>query len=169
MIVIGVDPGIEKTGVGIVEKLNNSYNLVFTTLIRTDSKLEQSERLVIIYDKMMEIMSSHKVNHASVERLFFAKNVKTALNVSEARGVILLSLKKNNLPIYEYTPLQVKQALIGYGRAEKSQIQFIIQRMLNMTSIIKPDDVADAVAIALTHINSYAMISKIKKSNMEGL
>ncbi len=166
MNILGVDPGIERTGVCIVSK-TDCLKLVYHALIKTDSSLEHCDRLKIIYDSLNLIISNYKIDQSSVEKLFFAKNVKTAMSVSEARGVILLCLRNNSIPIFEYTPLQVKQALIGYGRATKSQIQDIVKRLLGMNDKIKPDDVADSVAIAITHLNSIKYFNKIQDAKRE--
>lgn len=163
MITIGIDPGLERVGVAIIEKKEENYNLIFRQLIKTPSTNSQADRLLMINEKLSSIIEAHKVDSAAVEKLFFAKNIKTAMVVSEARGVILLTLKQFLLPIFEYTPLQVKQALTGYGRATKSQIQLIIKRILAMPQIEKSDDVADAMAVAITHINSYKIQEKLLK------
>jgi crossover junction endodeoxyribonuclease RuvC len=161
MFVIGIDPGIEKTGVGIVESLNGKLKLVYHKLIKTSSSKPQAERLNEIFDQLNSILAEYKVSFASVEKLFFAKNVKTAMTVAEARGVALLAIQRNNVPIYEYTPLQVKQALIGYGRGTKDQVQQLVKIILNLSEIPKPDDVADGIALAITHINTYKTLSRI--------
>ncbi len=162
MITIGIDPGIEKTGIGIIEKNSNILNLLYYKLIKTSSKESQSDRLNEIHVKLTAILKKFKIDSASVEKLYFSKNIKTALTVSEARGVILLTLRQNNIPVYEYTPLQVKQALIGYGRAGKSQMQNFIRLLLNLKETPKPDDVADGIALAIIHMNYYKTLSKVK-------
>ncbi len=163
MITIGVDPGIERTGIGIVEVINNKMKLIDSLLIKTSSKLSTPERLLEIYETLEHIVNLYPIDNAAVERLFFAKNIKTALTVSEARGVMLLVLQKNKVPISEYTPLQVKQALIGYGRATKKQVQELVKIILNMEKIEKQDDVADGIALAITHINTHKTLQRIKK------
>lgn len=164
MITIGVDPGLERTGIGIVKEENGKLTLLNSELIFTSSKLKEIERLEIIFNSMNKILSCFKFDFASVERLFFSKNVKTAMSISQARGVTLLALKLKNIPIYEYTPLEVKKALIGYGKGTKFQMQDIIKTLLNLDNIPESDDVADAIALAITHINIYKFISKIKYS-----
>ena len=161
MLVIGIDPGIEKTGIGIVESVNNNYNLVFKKLIKTESSLEHSVRLMQIYDELSGIISLFKPDSAAVEKLFFAKNIKTAMTVSEARGVILLSLQKESIPVYEYTPLQIKQALIGYGRGTKNQVLELVKLIVKSPELKVSDDVADGIACAITHINTFRTLSKI--------
>lgn len=154
MQTLGIDPGLERVGVGIVESNNGKSRLIFSQLIKTDSKLQVPERLRIIYDEIGRITDLFKVDSASIEELFFAKNVKTAMVVSEARGVILLALQLKGIPIYEYTPLQVKQALTGYGSGTKEQVQSLVKIILNLDEIPKQDDVADGIALAITHIHS---------------
>lgn len=162
MTAIGIDPGIEKTGIGIVQLNNNKLKLIHKELIYTSSKINFEIRLEDIYNKLIKILNNYKVDFASVEKLFFAKNVKTAINVAEARGVIILALQQNKIPIYEYTPLQVKQGLIGYGRGTKRQVQELIKIILETDEIVKHDDVADGIALAIVHLNSYKTLSKIR-------
>ena len=162
MTVIGIDPGIEKTGVGIVQLNNNELNLIHKELIYTSSKEKFEIRLENIYNKLSEILSNFKIDYASVEKLFFSKNVKTAINIAEVRGIIILALQQFKIPIHEYTPLQVKQGLIGYGRGTKKQIQELIRIILKSDKIEKRDDVADGIALAIVHLNSYKTLSKIK-------
>lgn len=162
MIAIGIDPGIESTGVGIVELKENKLKLIHHELISTSSKEKKEFRLRKIYDNLTQILTNHKVDFASVEKLFFAKNVKTAITVAEVRGIILLALEQNKIPIYEYTPLQVKQGLVGYGRGTKKQVQELIKIILNTDEIIRQDDVADGIALAILQLNSYKTLSKIK-------
>lgn len=153
MITIGIDPGIERTGVGIVEYRENKYNLIFNKLIKSSSKEKHEARLRKIFDELVDILNEYKVDYASVEKLFFAKNVKTAFAVAEVRGIILLALEMHKIPIYEYTPLQVKQGLTGYGRGAKNQVQELVKIILNLKEIPKPDDVADGIALAILHSN----------------
>jgi crossover junction endodeoxyribonuclease RuvC len=162
MVTIGIDPGIERVGIGIVSSNNKKMTLEYQKLIKTSSKLSISKRLRIIHEELNGILDKYRVDHASVEKLFFAKNIKTALTVSEARGVILLTLEQRNIPVFEYTPLQLKQAIIGYGRAVKNQIQEFVVTMLGLKEKIKLDDVADGIALAIVHLNTFKTISKIK-------
>lgn len=161
MTVIGIDPGIERTGIGIIKKDDKKLELVYHTLIKTSSKTSHFKRLKQIYDGINKILYQYAVDHASIEKLFFAKNVKTAMSVAEARGVISLAVEQSKIPIYEYTPLQVKQALTGYGRGSKAQIQELVKIVLNLDEVPKPDDVADGIALAITHINTFRTMSKI--------
>lgn len=162
MFTIGIDPGLERIGVGIVEHNGSKLRLEFDKLIKTSSKLTTPERLLIISEELSQILSLYKFDFASVERLFFARNVTNALLVSEARGVILLELQKRGIPIFEYTPLQVKQALIGYGRGTKEQIQSLVKIILKLDKAQEQDDVADAIALAITHINTNKTMQKLK-------
>ena len=161
MITIGIDPGIERIGVGVVESNDGKMKLLAHELIKTPSSMTTAERLSMLYDKLTDFIKEYKDDNAAVEELFFARNTTTAIVVAQARGVILLALQKAGLPIYEYTPLQVKQSLLGYGRADKKQIQYMIKMMLG-DSAPKQDDVADAVAIAITHINMNRLNEKLK-------
>jgi crossover junction endodeoxyribonuclease RuvC len=162
MIAIGIDPGIERTGIGIVESKTNKLELLHQELILTSSINKDPFRLNEIFEKVSLIIKNYKIDFAVIEKLFFAKNVKTAFRVSEVRGVILLALEKFNLPIYEYTPLQIKQGLIGYGRGTKQQIQELVKLILCLDEYPKSDDVADGIACAIVGLNSYRTISRIK-------
>lgn len=163
MITIGIDPGIERIGIGIVENNKGRLKLLDSVLIKTSNKLTTARRLAQIHGELTTLLDLYPIDDASVEQLFFAKNVKTAMVVAQARGVILLALEQRGLPIHEYTPLQVKQALIGYGRADKKQIQQLVKIILKLDELPKQDDVADGIAIAITHINTYKTLSKIRQ------
>ena len=154
MRILGIDPGYAILGYGVLDKIGNKFVTVAYGSITTDSKMEMPERLVALYDGLTGIIQTYKPDEASIEELFFNNNAKTAFAVGQARGVILLSAVQHKIPIYEYTPLQVKQALTGYGRADKNQIQQMTKSMLGLFEIPKPDDVADALAIAVCHGNS---------------
>ncbi len=162
MITIGIDPGIERVGIGVVQYRDSRLKLLDSKLIKTSSKDSVGKRLQIIYDELMVILGCYTVKYASVEEIFFAKNVKTVINVAQARGVILLALEKSLIPVYEYTPLQVKQALSGYGRADKSMMQRMLRMIIGDEAAILQDDVADGVALAITHINTNRIYEKIK-------
>ncbi|MBS3873570.1 MAG: crossover junction endodeoxyribonuclease RuvC [Firmicutes bacterium] len=163
MLVLGIDPGLALTGFGVVEEINNKVQLQRVGCIRTPATLPAAERLQIIFNELAAVLVEGKINTAAVEQLFFNTNVTTALAVAQARGVILLALANQNIPTAEYTPLQVKQALTGFGRADKGQIQRMVQSMLGLKEIIRPDDAADAVAIALCHLQSYRFSQAIGK------
>jgi crossover junction endodeoxyribonuclease RuvC len=154
MRIIGIDPGTGILGFGIIEVQKNKNILVDAGVIRTPVKEDDAVRLQTIYDEISDIIAQTKPQEMSVERLFFAQNVTTAMTVAQARGVILLTAMQAGLKIAEYTPLQIKQALTGYGRAEKSQMQEMVRVLLGLKEIPQPDDCADALAAALTHAAS---------------
>jgi crossover junction endodeoxyribonuclease RuvC len=151
MRIIGIDPGTGILGFGVIEYNKGKSELVDAGVIRTPVKEDDAVRLVIIHDELKEIIRQTKPEVMSVEKLFFAQNVTTAMTVAQARGVILLLGKQVKLDIYEYTPLQIKQALTGYGRADKKQIQEMVRVILKLKDVPKPDDCADALAAAITH------------------
>ncbi|MFH1784441.1 MAG: crossover junction endodeoxyribonuclease RuvC [bacterium] len=160
MRVLGIDPGTAITGWGIVDvedkkgKSSDKLTARGYGCIKTESSMIFSRRLSIIYKELKELIKEYKPDVVAIEELFFAKNVKTALKVGHARGVVILAAVNANLDVAEYTPLQVKQALTGYGRADKQQIQRMVKTLLWLKEIPKPDDVADALAVAVCHINS---------------
>lgn len=154
MRILGIDPGIAIVGYGVVDKEYNKYKAVSYGAITTPAHTPVESRLKTIYDEMTLLFARYKPDAMSVEELFFNNNAKTAISVGQARGVILLSAVESHVPIYEYTPLQVKQALTGYGHASKIQIQHMMRSLLALDEIPKPDDVADALAIAVCHGNS---------------
>lgn len=151
---MGVDPGIAIVGYGFVELFENSYKVLDYGAITTKAKIPLPDRLDLIYQEMNDLINQYKPEDIAFEELFFNKNVKTAITVAQARGVEVLAAKKSGANLYEYTPLQVKQALVGYGRATKSQIQDMVKIILNLNKVPKPDDVADALAVAITHGSS---------------
>lgn len=153
-IILGIDPGIADTGWGVIEKQGQKITMIDCGSISTPAKAEFIKRLKTLHQELSEIIKKYKPDAVSVEELFFCKNVKTALIVGQARGVVLMTIAQNNLPIFEYTPLQVKQALTSYGKADKKQVGQMVKVMLNLKSIPKPDDAADALAIAITCCNS---------------
>ena len=164
MKILGIDPGTATTGWGLVEKDGSKLKLGACGCILTPAKQDQPIRLAHIYSELDKIIKKEKPDVFSIEKLFFINNIKTAMTVGEARGVCLLVAEQNKLPIFEYTPLQVKQALTGYGKAEKSQIQMMVKMVLKLTEIPKPDDMADALAIAITHAHCCKINDlKIKK------
>ena len=160
MIILGIDPGFAIVGVGVVEYKGNKFNVIDYFAVTTKAGLPIEERLKIIYDGISEAIRKYKPDAMSVEELFFNNNAKTAIQVGQARGVILLAGVNSGIPIFEYTPLQVKQSVVGYGRAEKKQIQQMVKAILSLKEIPKPDDVADALALAVCHAHSYRMISR---------
>lgn len=154
MKILGIDPGYGILGFGIVEFQSNKYRLIDYGVITTDKEQKFPDRLEFIGESLSCIIDKYKPDEMAVEDLFFFKNAKTAMFVAQARGVVLYVGKQKKLPIYEYTPLQVKQGLTGYGRAEKSQVQEMVKIFLNLSKIPKPDDAADALALAITHANT---------------
>jgi crossover junction endodeoxyribonuclease RuvC len=165
MKALGIDPGTATTGYGILESVGDEIRIVDYGCIKTSSKETASARLKKIHADIKKLISKHKPKCVAVERLFFGVNTKTAMAVGQARGVILLTASEAGLEIAEYTPLQVKMALTGYGRADKQQIQQMVKRLLKLDSIPKPDDAADALAIALCHMNSDAFNSKVRNAS----
>lgn len=160
--VLGIDPGFGRMGWGVVEKRNGDWKHVAHGCIETDKKAKFIDRLQEIHNDLTKIIAKYQPTNSAVEDLFFYKNAKTAIQVGQARGVILLTLNQAGLPIDEYTPLQVKQSMTGYGRAEKGQMQKIVQVHLQMKEKITQDDAADALAIALTCAYSLMFKSKIQ-------
>jgi len=151
MKILGIDPGSGIIGFGLIDKQSNP-RLVDAGIIRTTIGDSDASRLLELYQSMKELVGELKPDVASVEKLFFAQNVTTAMAVAQARGVILLALAEENIPIYEYTPLQIKMAMTGYGRATKAQMQEMVRVQLGLKNKPKPDDCADALACALTHV-----------------
>lgn len=150
MVILGIDPGLGRTGWGVIKKEKNNISAVDYGCIETPAGLTPSERILDLFRRLNKILSITKPELAGVETLFFNTNLKTAISVGEAKGVILLSLSQKGIPIREFTPLQVKQAVTGYGRAEKSQIQKMVKTLLKLDGIPQPDDAADALAVAIT-------------------
>jgi len=155
MKILGIDPGIATTGYGFIENKGSNLCLVDYGCIITSPKISLPERLNTLFNELSKLIKKQKPDEVAVEEIFFAKNVKTAMIVSQARGVILLSCLKSGMKVInEYTPLEVKMALVGYGRAEKQQVQKMVTTLLNLKEMPKPDDAADALAIAVCHFNS---------------
>ncbi len=151
MRILGIDPGTGILGFGVIEVEKGRAQLVDAGVIRTPAKEDDAVRLQTIFEEITSIIAETKPAEMAVEKLFFAQNVTTAMTVAQARGVVLLAGKQAGLDIYEYTPLQIKQALTGYGRAEKKQIQEMVRVILKLKETPKPDDCADALAAAITH------------------
>ena len=162
MKILGIDPGYAILGYGIVEMKGNHFTPCHFGAVTTDSKADMTDRLKHIYNTLMDIISEFEPEVASIEELFFNTNNKTALLVGQARGVAILACANSGLSIYEYTPLQIKQALVGYGRAEKRQVQAMVKTILNLSGAPKPDDTADALAAAICHGNSSGRLSDYK-------
>jgi crossover junction endodeoxyribonuclease RuvC len=150
--ILGIDPGTGILGFGVIDiDGKDKASLVGGGVIKTPAHQPDSERLLTIFDELTEVIKEYKPAVMSVEKLFFAQNVTTAMSVSQARGVVLLCGKQHNLELHEYTPLQIKQALTGYGRADKKQIQEMVKVILGLKEVPKPDDCADALAAAICH------------------
>ena len=155
MIILGIDPGYAIVGVGVIDFDGNKFKVIDYYAITTKADMAFENRLKVIYDGVNEVIAKYKPQHMAIEELFFNDNAKTAIHVGQARGVIVLAAVNNGVGVFEYTPLQVKQAVVGYGRADKLQVQQMTKALLNLNAIPKPDDVADALAIALCHAHSY--------------
>lgn len=151
MRVLGIDPGYAIIGYGAIEQNNNHLKPISYGAITTDAHTVFEDRLIEIYDDMQQILQQIKPQMLAIESLFFTTNQKTVIAVAQARGVILLSAKQFGIPIYEYSPLQVKQSVTGYGKATKKQVQEMTKRLLGLNKVPKPDDVADALAIGICH------------------
>lgn len=156
MLALGIDPGTAICGYGLVKSVGSKLMPVHYGAVLTAAKLDMATRLMRIYDELNLVIAEHRPDIVAVEQLFFNKNVKTALTVGQARGVIMLAAAKNNLPVLEYTPLQVKLAVVGYGAADKQQVAYMIMRLLSIKDQPKPDDVTDALAVAICAIHSSA-------------
>jgi crossover junction endodeoxyribonuclease RuvC len=155
MLVIGIDPGTATTGFGLInEDEKKEIRLVTYGIIKTEPGLAAEIRLLEIHQQLNQILLLHRPDCAAVEKLFFQRNITTAIAVGQARGVILLSLAEQNIPVGEYTPNEIKQSVTGYGAADKKQVQEMIRTILCLKEIPKPDDAADALAIALCHLHS---------------
>lgn len=154
MRILGIDPGIATVGFGVVDFDRENYTLQKCGVITTPAHTSLSSRLNQIYDDMTELIGSFRPDCLSVEELFFNTNITTGISVAHGRGVILLAAYKSNVPVYEYTPLQVKQSVVGYGRAEKKQVMDMVRRICALKAVPRPDDAADAVALALCHARS---------------
>ena len=151
MKILGIDPGMAIVGYGLIEGEDNNFKLLASGSIQTEKSLDDSKRLLEIYKDLSTIVEKYKPDCASVEQLFFFKNQKTVIPVAEARGVILTVLEKYGIPTYSYTPMEVKQVLTGYGRAEKKEVDRMVHIALNTDKLPKLDDTVDAIAIAICH------------------
>jgi len=154
MIILGFDPGLATVGFGVINTDGNRHTVVDYGIISTPPSMSLPERLKCIYKCVGQIIDNYKPDAIAVEELFFNQNVKTAITVAQARGALLAAASQKTDQLYEYTPLQVKQAVVGYGRAEKTQIQIMVSTFLNLKEIPKPDDAADALAVAICHAHT---------------
>ena len=164
MRILGIDPGYGITGFGLIEGERGQFNLLRYGAITTPAGMDFSARLEIIYEDMRELLQVAKPDAVAIEELFFGQNVTTGIGVAQSRGVILLAIRQAGLPVYQYKPMQVKQAVVGYGNATKHQVQDMTKRLLKLEKLPKPDDAADAIAIALCHGRSNtSLLAKIQK------
>ena len=154
MRILGIDPGYATIGFGIVDADRGNYRLVQYGTITTPPSLDFPQRLQVIYNDMQQLLQQVKPDAVAIEELFWGHNVTTGIGVSHGRGVILLTVAQAMLPLYEYTPMQIKQAVVGYGAATKQQVQDMTRRLLKMEKVARPDDAADAIAVALCHARS---------------
>ena len=154
MRILGIDPGVAIVGFGVVDSEGGTQRMVQYGAINTPANTPLAARLVQIEHDLMELLQQFKPDEVAIEELFFSKNITTGIAVAHARGVILATVEKAGIPLYEYTPMQVKQAVVGYGLAEKNQVMDMTKRLLKLRSVPKPDDAADALAIAICHARS---------------
>lgn len=161
MRILGIDPGFAITGYSVIDYEGNRFKLITSGAIETKAGVSFPLRLTKIFDDMQMLVNEYKPDAISVEELFFNNNIKTGIKVAEARGIILLVGSKSGIPTYEYTPLQVKQAVVGYGRAEKKQVQKMVQSILKVEKIPKLDDITDSMAIAICHAHSAKFSEKL--------
>ena len=162
MLVLGIDPGTAITGYGLVREDEAGLTLVDYGVITTAAGQPLAQRLQLIYRRLAEVVREHQPQQAAVEELFFSRNARTALSVGHARGVTLLALADAGLAIHEYKPLEIKQAITGYGGAGKQQVQEMVRLLLNLDHVPQPDDAADAVAVAVCHLHSARMVAAIE-------
>lgn len=150
MIILGIDPGVQRMGYGLINHEGGKYSVLDLGLVSVGESKKHGESLFHLRGALMEIFLKFKPDLVAVEKLFFSKNIKTAMKVGEARGIVILVAAENNVPVLELTPNEVKVAVAGYGRADKGQIQRMVKTLLGLTAVPKPDDVADALAVAYT-------------------
>ena len=160
MRILGIDPGYAIVGYGVLDYRSNHFGIVDFGAITTPAGMDFGRRLEIIYDEMQVLIKKTKPEAMAIGKLFYNTNAKTVIDVGQARGVLLLAAQKNHLPVYEYTPLQVKQSVVGYGRAEKKQVQEMTRLMLHLDKVPKPDDTADALAMAICHAHTSGSLMK---------
>ncbi|WP_248927375.1 crossover junction endodeoxyribonuclease RuvC [Paenibacillus hamazuiensis] len=163
MRILGIDPGIAIVGFGFIDKQGSRLVPVQYGSIQTEAHTDPALRLKSIYEATLQLIDKYKPDAMSIEKLFFNRNVTTALTVGQARGVLMLAAVQRGLEIAEYTPLQVKQAIVGYGKAEKRQVQEMVKMFLHLSAVPKPDDVADALAVAICHAHSSTLHQKINE------
>ena len=162
MIILGIDPGLATLGYGVIEADNNRRRLIQFGTLTTPAGQPMPQRLRAVFQGMNQLMDIYRPDDVAFEELFFSKNITTGMAVSAARGVALVAVVQRTDNLYEYTPMQIKQAVTGYGGADKHQVQQMVKMLLNMKEIARPDDAADALAVALTHANSMNMKKMFK-------
>ena len=165
MIILGIDPGLAIVGWGVLSYSGSRFQPIAYGSVQTKAGLPVEERLAHIYDSLSAIIEKYKPDAVSVEELFFTSNITTGIVVAEARGTILLCAHKHGIPIFEYTPMQVKQAVVGYGSAKKTQVIYMVQHLLGMKTPPRPDDAADALALAICHARSATSQLNVKGAN----
>lgn len=163
MRILGIDPGIAIVGFGFVDRIGSKLSPVQYGSIQTSADTDPGERLVQIYDAIVQLIDKYRPEALAIEKLFFNRNVTTAFSVGQARGVIVLAAVQRGLSVTEYTPLQVKQAVVGYGQADKHQVQEMVRMLLHLSSRPKPDDVADALAVAICHAHSSTLTDRLSE------
>jgi len=168
-VILGIDPGIADTGFGIIKRDKDNLHCLGYGSIKTKSKTDMAERLETINQELNKIIQKYEPSLIAVEQLFFCKNVKTALIVGQARGVVLLTAKQNQVPLVEFTPLQIKQAVSSYGQASKMQVQKMVKLLLGLNELPKPDDAADALAVAICAANSNPNILTINPKQAQNI
>lgn len=161
MRILGIDPGFAITGYSVIDYVGNKFKLITAGAIETKTGISFPTRLNKIYDDLNQIIEEYKPEAMAVEELFFNNNIKTGINVAQARGIVLVVGYRNGIPTFEYTPLQVKQAVVGYGRAEKKQVQKMVQSILKVEKVPKLDDITDSMAIAICHAHSCRFAEKL--------
>lgn len=165
MLVIGIDPGTASTGYGVVRTAGDELELVDFGVIITTPDLSSPARLLKLHNELRALLDLHRPESGAVEKLFFQRNVSTAISVGQARGIVLLALAQAGVAVEEYSPREVKQAIVGYGDARKSQIQDMVRMLLKMDEIPRPDDAADALAVAICHVHAYQTLKRMEDAS----
>lgn len=161
MRILGLDPGTATTGYGIIEIVEGDPHLVTFGVIRTDARLPMPQRLQVIYEEISALLTEYEPDTAAVEEVFFGRNITTAITVGQARGVLILALANAGIPIEEYSPPKIKDAVTGYGKADKHQVQLMVRNLLHLDETPRPDDAADGLAVALTHYQHHRYSSLV--------
>lgn len=167
MIILGIDPGYAIVGIGVIEYSGNKFRMLEYNAITTPAQMPTPARLQKIYQETTLYIQKYRPDAVAIEELFFNSNQKTAIQVAQARGVLIVAVVNAGIPLYEYTPLQIKQSVTGYGRADKKQIQSMVKMILNLNVIPKPDDAADGLAVAICHAHSSAMNQRLGLNRLQ--